>query len=61
MNNELKEVMEKLKEVKNVLEEFQTREEAIEFLVKETKLSKEECATAYDILIKINVDKIQSK
>lgn len=45
-------------EVKKVIEKFSTREEATEYLVDETKLSKEECSNAYDILIKIDFSKI---
>jgi len=53
MNNEVKKVIEKFKEVKNMLKKFTDKNEAIEYLVNETKLSKEECSTAYDIIIKI--------
>lgn len=53
MNNEIKNVVEKFKEVKNILKKFASKDEAIEYLVNETKLSKEECSTAYDIIIKI--------
>ena len=53
MNQEIQTVMEKFKEVKNLLKKFDSKEKAIEFLVQETKLSKEESSTAYDILIKI--------
>lgn len=53
MNNDIKLVIEKLKEVKKILKDFTNKDEAIEYLVRETKLSKEECSTAYDILIKI--------
>ncbi len=50
--------IEKLQEVKKeLLEKFSTREEAIEYLVKETNLSKEECSNAYDLLIKIDFSK----
>lgn len=53
MNDEVKNVIEKFKEVKNILKNFTDRNEAIEYLVNETKLSKEECSTAYDIIMKI--------
>ena len=52
MNNEIKKVIEKFKEVKNILKDFSTKDEAIEYLVNETKLSKEECFVAYDIIMK---------
>ena len=62
MSNELKEAIQKLQEIKGVLEKFSNREEAIKFLVKETGISKEECASAYDFLVKVNLDKkIESK
>ncbi len=53
MDNEVKNVIEKFKEVKNILKIFTDRNEAIEYLANETKLSKEECSTAYDIIMKI--------
>ena len=53
MNNEVKKVIEKFKEVKNILKDFYNKDEAIEYLVNETKLSKEDCSTAYDIIMKI--------
>ncbi len=58
MSNELAKYIEKLKEVKNeLLENFSTKDEAIEYLVKETNLSEEECSNAYDILVKIDFSK----
>ena len=53
MNNEIQRVIEKFKEVKDLLKAFNNKDEAIEFLVKETKLSKKECSVAYDMIIKI--------
>lgn len=53
MNNEVKKVIEKFKEVKNILKDFSNKDEAISYLVNETKLSKEECSSAYDIIMKI--------
>lgn len=54
MNKKLKEAILKLKNSKKILEKFSTREEAIEFLIKETGLSKEECTNAYDLLMKLD-------
>ena len=45
-------MIEKWKEVNNILKEFPNKNDVIEYLVNETKLSKEECATAYDIIMK---------
>ncbi len=42
MNSEINKVIEKFKEVKDILKEFDNRDETIEYLVNETKLSKEE-------------------
>ena len=53
MNNKVKNVIEKFNEVKNILKNFSSKDETIEYLVKETKLPKEECSIAYDIIIKI--------
>lgn len=58
MSDEVKKYIERLKEVKKgLLEQFSIREEAIEYLVKETNLSKEECSDAYDLLMKIDFSK----
>lgn len=58
MSDEIAKYIERLKEVKNeLLENFSNRDEAIEYLVKETNLSKEECSNAYDILVKIDFSK----
>ena len=53
MNTEIQVAIDKFKEVKDILKKFDSKDEAIEYLVNETKLSKEECSTAYDIIIKI--------
>lgn len=53
MNNEIKNVIEKFKEVRDILKKFDNKDEAIEYLMNETKLSKEECSIAYDIIMKI--------
>lgn len=58
MSDETAAYIEKLKEVKNeLLEKFSDRDEAIEYLVKETNLSEEECSNAYNILVKIDFSK----
>ena len=56
-DNKLKEAIDRLKEAKEILEKISSREEVIEYLVNETKLSKEECSNAYDILIRIDLNK----
>ncbi len=47
----------RMAEVTAILKQFETKEEAVNYLVKETKLSTEECSTAYDYYMKMfNVD-----
>ena len=47
----------RMAEVTTILKQFGTKEEAVDYLVKETKLSLEECSTAYDFYMKMfNVD-----
>lgn len=53
MNDKIQSVIERFKEVRDILKTFSGKDEAIEFLVNETKLSKEECSNAYDIIMKI--------
>lgn len=53
MNVEVKKVGQKFKEIKNILKDFINKDEAIEYLVNETKLSKEECSVAYNLIMKI--------
>lgn len=53
MDNDVQSIIEKSKEVRDILKSFENKEKAVEYLVNETKLSKEECSTAYDIIIKI--------
>ena len=49
MNTEIRVAIDKFKEVKDILKKFDSKDEAIEYLVNETKLSKEECSTAYTV------------
>ena len=53
MNNDVQSIIEKTKEIRDILKSFENKGKAVEYLVNETKLSKEECSTAYDIIIKI--------
>jgi len=43
----------RIAEVTTILKQFGTKEEAIDYLVKETNLSIEECSTAYDYYINL--------
>lgn len=49
----------RLSEAKEILENFETKKEAVDYLVNETGINKEECSSAYDILIKLDLDKIK--
>lgn len=46
-------------ETKEILKQFKTKEEAINYLVKETNISKKECLEAYEIIMKLDLDKIK--
>lgn len=53
MDNDVQSIIEKYKEARDILKSFENKEKAVEYLVNETKLSKEKHSTAYDIIIKI--------
>ena len=54
MDKKIKDEVNALKEVKDILEKFSNEEEGVEYLVNETGLSKEECTSAYNFIIKTN-------
>ena len=56
MDKNLKLAIDRLMESKEILKQFKTKEEAVEYLTKETGISKDECSSAYDILIKLDVE-----
>ncbi len=51
--------MNRFVETKEVLKRFKSKKEAVNYLVKETGISKEECSSAYDILINLDLEKIK--
>lgn len=57
--NEFRTYMQKLKEFKEIISKFKSKNEAVNYLIKETGLSKQECEDAYNITMKIDFDKIQ--
>lgn len=57
MEEQIKLALKKFKEVREILVEFENKEEAVEYLNKETGISKEECSNAYDIIMKMNLDR----
>lgn len=54
MDKKIKDAVNTLKEVKNILQKFSSEEEGVKYLVKETGLSKKECTSAYNFIIKTN-------
>ena len=57
MDNKLKESLERLKEFKELLKGFSSKEDAIKYLVKETGVLKEECFKVYDFIMKLDLEK----
>lgn len=49
------------KEFKEKMSKFKNKKEAIDYLIKETGLQEEECSDAYDIVMKIDFEKIDKK
>lgn len=58
-NQDFNKSIKKFYETKEVLEKFDSKEEAVSYLVKETKLSKKECSNAYDIIINLDIKTIK--
>ena len=52
--NEFDNALNRISETMILLNQFQTKDEAVAYLMKETKLSKKECSEAYDIYKKIS-------
>lgn len=48
-----------MKEFKNIIERFNSKDDAIEYLINETGLTKEECELAYSNIKNIDFDKIE--
>ena len=49
MDDKVKETIKRFKETKELLLEFPTKEEAVNYLVNETGISKEECSIAFSL------------
>lgn len=49
----LMQMLNRMAEVTTILKQFGTKEEAVDYLVKETNFSIEECSTAYDYYINL--------
>ena len=57
--DEFRTYMQRMKEFKEIISKFDSKDEAINYLIKETGLPKQECKDAYDFAMKTNVDKIK--
>lgn len=55
--DEFRTSIQRLKEFKEEISKFRTKNEAINYLIKETGLSKQECKDAYDFVMKTDFDK----
>lgn len=49
-----------LTESKDILKTFKNKKEAVKYLMKTTNLSEQECSSAYDIIIKLDLEKIKN-
>ena len=54
MNDSMNLALTRFSEAKTLLETFATKKEAVEYLVRETGISEDECAQAYDVLIRMD-------
>ena len=57
--DEFRTYMQRMKEFKEIIFKFDSKDEAINYLIKETGLPKQECKDAYDFAMKTNIDKIK--
>lgn len=57
--DEFRTYMQRMKEFKEIMSKFDSKEEAIKYLIKETGLSKQECEKAYDFILRLDVEKIK--
>lgn len=54
---EFRNYVDKQKEFKKIISKFDSKDQAIDYLVNETGLSREECSCAYDLTMKIDYEK----
>lgn len=57
--DEFRTYMQRMKEFKEIISKFDSKDEAINYLMKETGLPKQECKGAYDFTMKTDFDKIK--
>lgn len=56
---EFRQYLECLKEFQQQMKPFASKVEAVEYLVKETGLSKKDCSEAYDVIMKLDLEKLK--
>lgn len=56
--NDFRTYIQRMKELKKIIAKFDSKEEAINFLVKETGISKQECTEAYDFMKKLDLNQV---
>lgn len=61
LNNEFESSIKSLKEFREKISQFESKKDVLNYLMKETNLSKEECREAYDFVMKTDFDKINEK
>lgn len=57
--DEFRTYMQRMKEFKEIISKFDSKDEAINYLIKETGLPKQECKEAYNLTMKTDFDKIK--
>lgn len=57
--DEFRTYIKKLEEFKEIISKFDNKNDAIDYLIKETGLSRQECSDAYDFAIKTDFDKMR--
>lgn len=53
--DEFKNALTRISEVTTILQSFETKEEAVQFLVEQTNISYDECSKAYDFYVHLFV------
>lgn len=56
---EIRSSINKLNQFKNDMQKFNSRQKAVDYLLKETNLSKKECENAYGFIINLDIEKIK--
>lgn len=59
--DEFRDLIKKLKEFKEKISKYENKRDAINYLMKETSLSKQDCLEAYDFAMKTDIDKVYKK